>query len=516
PIWAWIRKRKDFLRELLRLDGRAEAAGFASKNECRNTKCRDTRPQRRYYRCLSGCMKCDWMCRSCLTKKHADLPLHRVEIWLEGHWQETTLKKLGVTVSFGHNGGTCPQPRRTVEDFVVIHTNGLHEVKAVFCGCTLEYVPVREQLLRARWWPATVHAPQTAATFESLDAFDALGGAGKTNAYEYYNSLRLLTDATGLHKLPDRYKEFTRMTHEWRHTLQLKRAGRGHDRFGGIEETEKGDLAVLCPTCPHEGLNTDIVDRLRDISPELVDANFNGVLIAMDCNFRTRNRENKSTDETSPTLGDGMAYMAPEKDYDAFTKNSEHQQEMSSCSKFGAMILANLKKGKGYRTTGIGGVFCSRHGFWWPNSVGTLIKGERFCTMDFILASVARRLRTSKVHISYDIICQYARHLEARLEGVDEESFIYLGAQKLLYDLQKSFAVPKFHNPGHKELCQQWFNIAFQLYCGQTDGETSERAWAGLNPATSSMREMGPGRMRDTVDFYCGIWNWRKTIGMGE
>ncbi|VDC00058.1 unnamed protein product [Peniophora sp. CBMAI 1063] len=238
-------------------------------------------------------------------------------------------------------------------------------------------------------------------------------------------------------------------------------------------------------------------------------------MLAMDCNFRARNRDNKSKDETSPMLGDGMAYMVPEEDYQAFTKNNQHDQEMSTCSKFGAMILANLKKGRGYRTTGVGGVFCSRHGFWWPNSVGTLVKGERYCTIDFILASVARRLRSEKLHLSYDIICQYARNLEACLRDVKPDSFIYEGAQKLLNEVHKVYAVPKFHNPGHKELCQQWFNLAFQLFCGQTDGEASERAWAGLNPATTSMREMGAGTMRDTIDFYCGMWNWRKTIGLG-
>ncbi|VDC00172.1 unnamed protein product [Peniophora sp. CBMAI 1063] len=482
PIWSWIGTRMDALREILRLDGRAEAAALASENQCRNPKCKDKRAQR----------------RGCIVKKHADMPLHRVEIWLEGHWQEITLKRLGVSVNFGHNGKPCPQPRRTpVDDFVILHTNGIHEVRAVFCGCTQEFVPIRDQLMRARWWPATSITPQSGATFECLDAFDALAATGKTNAYEYYNSLCHLSDATGLHTLPDRYKEFGRMAHEWRHILQCKRAGRGHDRFGG--------------------LNTDITEQIAELSPELLDALplFELVMLAMDCNFRARNRANKSTDDTSPMLGDGMAYMVPDKDYDDFTEYSQYNQEMSTCSKFGAMILANLKKGKGYRTTGIGGVFCSRHGFWWPNSVGTLVKGERYCTMDYILASVARRLRTEKLHLSYDIICQYARHLEARLREVQPDSFIYEGAQKLLNEVHKVYAVPKFHNPGHKELCQQWFNLALQLFCGQTDGEASERAWAGLNPAATSMREMGPGTMRDTIDFYCGMWNWRKTIGLG-
>lgn len=40
------------------------------------------------------------------------------------------------------------------------------------------------------------------------------------------------------------------------------------------------------------------------------------------------------------------------------------------------MLMANMKQGRGMRTTGIGAVFCM-HGFFWPNCVGTLIKGER-------------------------------------------------------------------------------------------------------------------------------------------
>lgn len=52
--------------------------------------------------------------------------------------------------------------------------------------------------------------------------------------------------------------------------------------------------------------------------------------LTMDCNFRSKNRENLSTWETSPYLGDGMAYMAPEAQYDHFTKNSEWQTEVSA------------------------------------------------------------------------------------------------------------------------------------------------------------------------------------------
>lgn len=62
------------------------------------------------------------------------------------------------------------------------------------------------------------------------------------------------------------------MAHEYRHVLSTKRGGRGHDPGRGIEDTNYGELAILCPACPHKGINTDIVDVLRDISPELAEA----------------------------------------------------------------------------------------------------------------------------------------------------------------------------------------------------------------------------------------------------
>ncbi|VDC07002.1 unnamed protein product [Peniophora sp. CBMAI 1063] len=539
PIWAWIAERPMFLRELINLDGRHRALDLAHLNMCRNTECKDTRTKRRYYRCVSGCMRCDWCCRSCLLKKHADLPLHRVESWVEGHWQSISLRNLGLKVNLGHpDGSPCAQPQATVANFVVVHTNGVHEVKAVFCGCTQTFVAPTAQLLRDRWWPATADFPKTAATFEALDCLDALGTAGKTNAFEFWNAMCALTDFTGTHTLPDRSKELARMVHEWRHILMCKRGGRGHDRFGGIEETLLGDLAVLCPACPHEGLNTDILEKVSAISPELAAAirHFERVFAAMDCNFRAKNKDNLSTFESSPILGDGMAFMVPYDEYEDFTATSGHQDEMSSCSRFGAMVLANLKAGKGMRTTGIGAVFCSRHGLFWPNTVGTLVKGERwlpqitaagihvltpflhirYCTMDYILAAFVRRLRASELHLSYDIICQYSKNLDRRMADVEGDTpFMLVGAQKLLDEISTTFAIPKFHSPGHKALCQQWFNLALQLYAGQTDGEASERAWAGLNRAAASMREMGPGHMRDTIDFYCNMWNWKKFINMG-
>ena len=115
--------------------------------------------------------------------------------------------------------------------------------------------------------------------------------------------------------------------------------------------TGYGELAVMCPTCPHRGINTDVVEKLRKISPELADAApyvqalnllagkatelggdrlFNDrVHLSMDCNFRAKNRMTRSTPETSPYLGDGMAYMVPEEPYEEYTRSCLNDAEVS-------------------------------------------------------------------------------------------------------------------------------------------------------------------------------------------
>jgi hypothetical protein len=52
----------------------------------------------------------------------------------------------------------------------------------------------------------------------------------------------------------DRYEAFMRMVREWRHLKMLKRAGRGHDP-SGVENTKRGECAVLCPACPQPNKN---------------------------------------------------------------------------------------------------------------------------------------------------------------------------------------------------------------------------------------------------------------------
>ena len=59
--------------------------------------------------------------------------------------------------------------------------------------------------------------------------------------------------------------------------------------------------------------------------------------------------------------------------------------QISTCSGFAAIHLANLKKMRGLHATGVAGVACARHEMWRPNGMGDLQKGER-SVASFILS----------------------------------------------------------------------------------------------------------------------------------
>ena len=44
------------------------------------------------------------------------------------------------------------------------------------------------------------------------------------------------------------------MIRMWRHLKLLRRGGRAHAPTG-VNGTSPGELAVLCPACPHPGIN---------------------------------------------------------------------------------------------------------------------------------------------------------------------------------------------------------------------------------------------------------------------
>ncbi|KAJ7764813.1 hypothetical protein B0H16DRAFT_1310446 [Mycena metata] len=487
---GWRPKRPAYLNELLRRDGTAGA----EETVCAGHGCDATDPR---YRCQS-CHGIQLFCQACCVANHESHPLHIVESWDGYCFTKKPLKELGLRIQFGHH--RCVRPRSAPTTFVVLHTNGIHEVSVDYCGCESEAANGEHyiQLLRGGWYPATHVAPQTAATFEMLDFFHAQTLQAKTTMYDFYVALEKLTNHTGV-KPSTRYPEFLRMTRQYRHLLLLKRAGRGHDP-SGIFGTQPGECAVLCPACPRPGVN--LPEGWENASPE---QRFLYVLfLALDACFRLKRRI-ISSELRDPGLGTGWAYFTENEPYRQYLLSVTDQKEISTCSGLAALDYANTKFSRGYSSTGVGMGVCARHEFVQPNGVGDLQKGERYANMDYIFASILRHWdqRLKKV-ISYDIVCQWWKQLKERLLHLPP-----LLRMKIVLHLIR-FVIPKMHINAHILACRLLFSLSFLLGAGQTDGEGIERPWANIGGVATSTREQGPGFRRDTLDDHWNYWNWMK------
>ncbi|KAG0693981.1 hypothetical protein DFH29DRAFT_985384 [Suillus ampliporus] len=455
----WLKHRGLFLREMIRLEGRCSQAGAQSCLECNSPSLE--------YQC-EDCLGSELYCSTCILLAHVHHPLHRLQL---GH---TT-------------GQECLNPRRTFnDDFVVVDTHTESHV---------------QQLLRISWFPLTTSDPKTTATFRVLEQYHLLSFESKVSTYEFYHTLRWMSDNTGLIPI----KLFLRMIHEWRHLKKLKRSGRGHNP-SGIDGTAEGECAVLCPACPHPGKNlpADWKEAPRQW--------LYGLFLAIDANFRLK-RKAVSNDNVDPSLSCGWGYFMEEEAYKHFLCSSADSiQEKSTCSSHNAVNMADTKSNRGLAVTGLGTVDCARHIMKWPNAVGDLQKGERYINMDYLFFSTLRHTVLDTLNVSYNIVCQWHKKLWHR----HRMSAFPLSMQLSHAVKTVSFFVPKFHLPAHIEQCQTSFSFNFKSGVGRTDGEAPEHGWANINPVASSTKEMGPGARRDTLDNCFGDSNWKKVVGLGK
>ncbi|KAG1789189.1 uncharacterized protein HD556DRAFT_1433840 [Suillus plorans] len=456
------------------------------------------------YQC-QDCFGTALYCKGCMLARHQESPLHRLQHWVDGHFENTSLKALGLKIQLGHRvGERCCNPAPTHNNFIVLDVHGVHLVAVNFCKCKTAQ-SLTTQLLRIRWFPATSVNPKTAATFRLLHHFHILSFESKTSAFEYWQTLSRLSDNSGINPPKDRYVSLLRMIKEWRNLTLLKRFGRGHDP-GGISATQPGSCAVLCPACPQPGKN--LPQGWEDASTDK--RWLYGIFVAIDANFRLA-RKNVSSDIVDPGLSNGWSYFVEEQEYKRFLHEAGKQpQEKSTCVSHNAVNLAETKNSRGLAATGAGTVDCSRHNFKRPCAVGDLQKGEKYVNMDFLFFSTMQFAKDLIVlNVSYDIACQWSKHLQERM--VKYPSRIHINCT----DKFITFLVPKFHLPAHILPCQITYSHNFIRGMGRTDGEAPERGWANINPIATSTREMGPGARCDTIDDHFGDFNWKKVTNLG-
>ncbi len=127
------------------------------------------------------------------------------QVWTGSFWNSTSLDALGYTFHLGHNGERCPNPFGT-KVLNILHTNGFHRLKTVFCSChelDLDTEP-RQQLLNRSLYPASDVSPASAFTFDCLDVFVQLSSQSSLSTHDFYLSMRQVTDNPDLEGWPVR------------------------------------------------------------------------------------------------------------------------------------------------------------------------------------------------------------------------------------------------------------------------------------------------------------------------
>ncbi|KDR66325.1 hypothetical protein GALMADRAFT_1156932 [Galerina marginata CBS 339.88] len=506
PMVLWKEGFRDiYLDEMLRLEGRGDAwaDGEAVCTDCMARKVDPPAPG--VYRCAE-CFLPALLCKECCLRRHRILPLHTIEEWTGTSFIKTTLKNLGLRLQLGHMSLRCSNPEPSHINFTILHTNGIHEVSVDFCACTRATSKVR-QLLRRRLYPATQDTPRTCATFELLQQLHMLHLTSKCATYDFYRAVEKLTNNTGVNIPPSKYRSLLRMGIQWRHLKLMKRGGRGHDETG-VNGTKEGELAVVCPSCPHPGINLP-----EDWEKAPVGVRFlYFVFLCMDANFRLKNQlvSNYSTD---PGLGTGLAYMIKREPLEEYVQSRAKDLDEESTKGCGlqAVEQAHTRFNKGLRYTGVSAVSCGRSEMVMPCSIGNLKKGEKYANMDYGFGRVLQFLYVLWVLISYDAACHWFVNLYRRInthwpEDIKPRDGVIIEP-----------LIPKLHDAGHKKT-KNHEQFSFNLFkgVGLTDGECPERIWAPHNPLGNSTKTMGPGSRHDVLDDHFGFWNYEKYISMGK
>ncbi|KAG6914020.1 hypothetical protein DXG01_002895, partial [Tephrocybe rancida] len=373
------------------------------------------------------------------------------------------------------------------------------QVQCIDCIAHKLAEPEDAELLHRGLYPASQLIVKTCATFALLRHLHILGLTTKSSTYDFHRTLQKLTDNMGLDVPKTRYKALQQMCLQWRHLVMLKCGGRGHDP-SGANGTVEGDLAVACPTCPHNEKNM-AADWKESSKPFL-----HTPAITMDANFRLK-QQLVSSHSQDLGFGTGLSYMVKREPYDSYVLSKASQGDISTCVGFSALAQANTKFLRGLQYTGVVAVCCARGEMLLPCRVANLVKGERYPSMDYVVAQALRFFKLLAILISYDIACQWFKNLFKCEAEWPPLLRLDLGVQVIP-------TIPKLHEPAHKEIHNE-LSLNHVVGAGLTDGECIERTWAGHNTLGNSTKTMGPGARHNTLDNHFGFWNWLKYNSMG-
>lgn len=146
------------------------------------------------YRCVE-CHESPLRCKTCIVTSHRHLWFHYIEAWDGSFFRRYDLISLDFTIYLGHEGLRCPHLSDSTQpsNFVIGHTNGIHQCKLQYCDCPDASDHVT-QLLRARLWPATRDKPHSAFTLALLQTWQHLWHNAKITTLRFMRALARYTN----------------------------------------------------------------------------------------------------------------------------------------------------------------------------------------------------------------------------------------------------------------------------------------------------------------------------------
>ncbi|EKM49243.1 uncharacterized protein PHACADRAFT_33556 [Phanerochaete carnosa HHB-10118-sp] len=125
------------------------------------------------------------------------------------------------------------------------------------------------------------------------------------------------------------------------------------------------------------------------------------------------------------------------------------------------------------------------------------------------MSALVHLARGMHLVLSYNIMCQWLRHLLEWIAVLPDHLQIELPKEEVRY------AIPKYHFNGHKEERHNQFSFNLKQGIGRTDGEKVKHEWSRFDTVASSTQEMGPGSQEETLEDHMEYNNMEKYFTMG-
>lgn len=164
-------------------------------------QCCDCNREADLWMCLD-CWGRPHLCQTCCRGAYTRTPMHRVQRWKMNRWVEVELWEVGLAVWMGHRGKPCPCASSEPASLRVVHTNGIHMVKAHYCRCRVDAPADHLQLISEGWFPLSYKQVKTVFTLKLLDMFLMENLKSQTAVHKFWTKMRRICCFTAPHSVP--------------------------------------------------------------------------------------------------------------------------------------------------------------------------------------------------------------------------------------------------------------------------------------------------------------------------